>query len=134
MSPGLQWTVLAGFVVVLVGGWVWTMQFGSPDHVVDVTIPTLSVQADRGRRTFEANCASCHGPDAGGTNQGPPLVHKIYEPNHHADAAFRLAVQRGVRQHHWSFGNMPPQPQVDRAEVATIIAFVREIQRANGIP
>lgn len=68
-----------------------------------------------------------------GTEQGPPLVHRIYEPGHHADAAFHMAVRAGVRQHHWRFGNMPPQPQVSEAELRTIIRYVREVQRANGI-
>ena len=44
-----------------------------------------------------------------------------------------LAVQRGVRQHHWTFGNMPPVPGLNDREVAFIIAYVRELQRANGI-
>ena len=44
---------------------------------------------------------------ARGTQQGPPLVHKIYEPSHHADFAFQRAAAQGVRAHHWKFGNMP---------------------------
>ena len=75
----------------------------------------------------------CHGENATGTEQGPPLVHKIYEPGHHADASFYRAVERGVRSHHWPFGNMPPIPGVSRKDVTRILAFVRELQRANGI-
>ncbi len=37
----------------------------------------------------------------------PRLVHKIYEPNHHADFAFQRAAAQGVKAHHWKFGNMP---------------------------
>ena len=44
-----------------------------------------------------------------------------------------LAVQRGARQHHWNFGDMPPQPQVTPEEIRAIIRFVREVQEANGI-
>ena len=51
----------------------------------------------QGKRRFEQNCSVCHGPAADGTAQGPPLAHKIYEPNHHADAAFTLAVRLGRR-------------------------------------
>ena len=40
-----------------------------------------------GEAKFGANCAGCHGVRGVGTKQGPPLVHKIYEPNHHADVA-----------------------------------------------
>ena len=60
-------------------------------------------------------------------------MHKIYNPGHHADGAFALALQRGVNQHHWRFGNMPPQPQVDDASISLIIRYVREVQIANGI-
>jgi hypothetical protein len=40
---------------------------------------------------------------------------------------------RGARQHHWRFGDMPAQLQVSKEQVATIIQYVREMQRANGI-
>ncbi|WP_328600481.1 c-type cytochrome [Mesorhizobium xinjiangense] len=79
-------------------------------------------------------CAACHGDDAGGRDGiGPPLVHIIYEPNHHSDAAFLLAARSGVRQHHWGFGDMPPVAEVEDAEIAAIVAYVRALQRANGI-
>jgi len=35
--------------------------------------------------------------------------------------------------HHWQFGHMPPVPGLSQKDVAKIIAFVRELQRANGI-
>ncbi|MFW6078131.1 MAG: c-type cytochrome [Gemmatimonadota bacterium] len=87
----------------------------------------------RGESLFDANCARCHGEAALGTEVGPPLVHPVYEPGHHADAAFVLAVERGVRPHHWRFGPMPPVPGVSREEVAEITAYVRWLQREAGI-
>jgi mono/diheme cytochrome c family protein len=93
----------------------------------------MTPQAEEGRLAFNQNCAVCHGRDAKGGSGGPPLIHKIYEPSHHGDGSFRLAVQRGVQQHHWQFGNMPPQPQVAEADVENIIVYVREAQRAVGI-
>jgi len=99
----------------------------------DVTIPDLSEGAARGQAAFDTYCAACHGSDAGGTNSGPPLIHKIYHPGHHADMAFLLAVRQGSRAHHWSFGDMPPVQGISDAELIDIIAFVREVQRANGI-
>ena len=93
----------------------------------------LSPAAETGRVAFADNCAVCHGENGEGSNQGPPLIHTIYEPSHHADIAFVLAAQNGSRAHHWNFGNMPPQPQVSEQEIAAIIQFVREVQRANGI-
>ena len=94
---------------------------------------TSSADLVRGETLFNANCASCHGLKAVGTAQGPSFIDVIYEPNHHADAAFVLAVQRGVAAHHWKFGDMPPQPQVTIDEVRLITAYVRSLQQAAGI-
>ena len=93
----------------------------------------VPVELADGERVYDANCRTCHGPRGTGTEAGPPLVHRIYEPSHHADAAFQLAVARGVRAHHWSFGDMPPLPALDSAEVARATAYVRWLQRQAGI-
>lgn len=105
------------------------------DALVAITLPaSLSPNATMGQRAFEATCAACHGENATGKmGFGPSLVHKIYEPSHHADMAFQLAVQHGVRAHHWKFGDMPPQTGLTPSDVANIVAYVRELQRANGI-
>lgn len=100
---------------------------------VKVTVPQLSPLAARGGTAFESNCAACHGPNGSGTDQGPPLIHSYYNPGHHADGAFVAAVRNGVPQHHWQFGDMPPQPQVSNSDLAAIIRFIREVQLANGI-
>ncbi len=99
--------------------------------MVDLT--EMSDEARAGQALFGANCASCHGDAGGGTEKGPPLIHDIYNPGHHPDEAFYRAVANGVPQHHWPFGNMPKQSQVTAAEVAKIIVYVRDLQRANGI-
>ncbi len=101
--------------------------------LVDVRLPDLSQTASRGKTAFDANCAQCHGPNAAGSDRGPPLVHDIYNPGHHGDMSFVFAAKRGVRSHHWRFGNMPAQPQVTDEEMASIIRYVRELQVANGI-
>ncbi|WP_339108564.1 cytochrome c [Thioclava sp. GXIMD4216] len=103
--------------------------------MVTVTLPdTLSPEATMGKRAFNAVCADCHGENAAGRmGIAPPLIHKIYEPSHHGDMAFQMAAANGVRAHHWKFGDMPPQPDVTRADVISIIAYIREVQRANGI-
>lgn len=103
--------------------------------IVEVTLPAdLSAEAEIGKRVFDAKCASCHGENAAGLDGvAPPLVHKIYEPGHHSDAAFQLAVKNGVRSHHWNFGNMPPVEGLTSAEVQYLARYVRELQRANGI-
>lgn len=112
-----------------------TQQDPAGDSVahLKVKVPELSALAKQGSEAFAANCAQCHGDNAAGSGKGPPLVHDIYNPGHHADAAFYFAVRRGVSQHHWRFGNMPPQPQVSDEEIAAIVQYVRELQQANGI-
>ncbi|TCM86099.1 c-type cytochrome [Rhodovulum steppense] len=105
-----------------------------PRAMVQVALPGLSDMAQVGQAAFGRNCAECHGPDAGGRlGLGPPLIHRVYEPSHHGDIAFWMAVRRGVVAHHWPFGDMPSVPGVRDDEIAAIIAFVREVQRANGI-
>nr|WP_240722204.1 cytochrome c [Poseidonocella sp. HB161398] len=105
------------------------------EPIVEIDLPAdLSATARTGKQAFDAVCASCHGENAvGRQGSGPPLVHVIYEPGHHADMAFQMAAARGVRAHHWRFGDMPPQPAVTRGDVTAIIAYIRELQRANGI-
>ncbi len=140
-------------VVIIVGaGWYWTQARTGQDPVAayapdttaevsgtpmaDVVMPAeFSAQARLGEAYFNGVCASCHGTNAAGKDgAAPPLVHRIYEPSHHGDAAFLMAARNGVRAHHWQFGDMPPvdQPLTD-AELGAIVAYVRELQRANGI-
>ncbi len=101
--------------------------------VVAVSMPELSSEARVGQVLFNDNCAACHGDRASGTDKGPPLIHDIYNPGHHSDAAFFLAAANGVRQHHWPYGDMPKQDHVTRVEVEKIVQYVRELQTANGI-
>ena len=116
-----------------------------PQKVSAVTIPydapavvllpdTLSQRAQIGKQTFEANCASCHGANAAGVGGvAPPLVHVNYEPSHHADESFQRAAAVGVRAHHWQFGDMPAVEGVTRGDIKMVTAYIRELQRANGI-
>lgn len=105
---------------------------GAP--LADVTVPQLTGLASEGEIVFNDNCAVCHGENAAGQDGvAPPLVHIIYEPGHHSDMSFVLAAKQGVRQHHWPFGNMPTVEGVSDGEIAKIIAYIRTLQRANGI-
>ncbi|PIB24711.1 cytochrome C [Amylibacter kogurei] len=107
----------------------------APDQqqTAQMQIPTLTGAAVMGKTFFDAKCALCHGANASGTENGPPLVHIIYEPNHHGDESFLRAASQGVRAHHWQFGDMPPVEGITQGEVKQIIAYVRSLQRANGI-
>ena len=135
-------TIAAVIIVAVLGIGYSSGMFNSADNkagsaegqpTVKVVVPSLGQVAKLGEGDFNANCAACHGKNAAGTGNGPPLIHRIYEPNHHADIAFKLAANRGVRSHHWGFGNMPAQPQVKDFELVRIVAYVRELQKANGI-
>lgn len=113
---------------------IWPLVKPSPKRERKaVIIADLSPAAEAGRAAFMKNCAACHGRDAAGTDTGPPLIHRIYHPGHHADFAFHRAVRLGVRQHHWRLGDMPALPHVSRERTASIIRFIREVQKANGV-
>jgi cytochrome c len=103
------------------------------EYSVSINIPKLSAAAAQGQLIFNKNCSRCHGTNAIGSDKGPPLIFDIYNPGHHGDNAFYRAAKTGSPQHHWTFGNMPPQPQVNDADIARIIRFIRETQEANGI-
>ena len=127
---------IAVTAVILGGAAAMVWQAAAPKGgaaTVAVKVPPLSEPARRGKTAFDANCAACHGKNAAGTDKGPPLVHDIYNPGHHADPAFVFAARQGVKRHHWPFGDMPAQPQMSDADLAAIIQYVRELQRANGI-
>ena len=105
----------------------------SPPRAVAGGSAKLSETARQGEAVFNTHCAQCHGQAAAGTNLGPTFIDRVYHPGHHGDAAFHLAVVRGVRQHHWTFGNMLPVPGVTETEVGQIICYVRHLQLTAGI-
>lgn len=118
---------------------MWILGFGLL-VACDSSQPTQAVERgpvptefQAGETTFNTNCAACHGKQAAGTDHGPPLVHKVYEPNHHGDQAFQLAAANGVRAHHWQFGNMPKIESVTPGDVDQIVKYVRWLQRQAGI-
>ena len=107
---------------------------GCGDDGDEAAAPTVEdADPERGQELFQNNCAACHGSMADGTASGPPLVHEIYEPGHHSDEAFQVAVAQGVPEHHWDYGPMPAVGGLDRADVADITAWIRELQREAGI-
>ena len=124
---------VAALVAAAAGIYYWSRPPARSEAVVRVVVPELSELARKGQKAFEAYCAECHGRNAAGSDRGPPLVHRIYQPNHHADIAFASAARFGVRQHHWFFGDMPPRPEVTDEDIVAIVRYVRELQRANGI-
>ena len=136
------YTILISSIVVALVGLAVSVYYGKQAitdtaddaAVVFVVVPDLTSELQSGKKLFDAKCSKCHGANAAGRNgKGPPLIHMIYEPDHHADGAFELAAKIGVRGHHWLFGNMPPVENISDEEIASIIKYVRHVQRANGI-
>jgi len=120
--------------ILVAGLGVWAWQYvGSKGNAVGVKVPALSTTAMNGKAAYDANCGTCHGLNASGSDKGPPLVHDLYNPGHHSDEAFFVAAKLGARRHHWPYGDMPPQPQVTDRQLMAIVQYVRELQRANGI-
>ena len=134
--------VIIGILLLVSGALFWWYQTSTPTNeadfgrvMVQVQLPEkLSPLAKRGEGLFHQNCASCHGMNgAGQDGVAPPLIHKIYEPSHHSDVSFQRAMTLGVRAHHWPFGDMPPVVGISQADIAPIIAYIRAVQRKNGI-
>lgn len=140
----MRWSVIL-FAVIVAGAAGWYVipsgaqetggQTGNTKALAAVTVPASFTEQERtGAHAYDAVCAACHGPNGQGQNDvAPPLVHKIYEPGHHGDMAFVMAAQNGVRSHHWKFGNMPPVEGVTKDDILNIVAYIRALQRANGI-
>jgi mono/diheme cytochrome c family protein len=99
------------------------------DTGIPVQDPDLVAEGDV---LYQVNCASCHGADLKGTDLGPSHLSVVYEPSHHGDGAFEMAIRIGTRQHHWPFGDMAPVEGLSDEDIEAIIAFVREAQRLKG--
>ncbi|MGB7181725.1 MAG: cytochrome c [Burkholderiaceae bacterium] len=121
--------VISGLIVSISG----LFGQGRSMQPANIVLPPVTFATSTGKRAFDAYCSDCHGNNAAGSAQGPPLLHDYYNPGHHPDASFQHAVRQGVKQHHWQFGDMPAQPQVTEAQVAAIIQYIRELQKANSI-
>lgn len=87
---------------------------------------------ERGADAYAQSCASCHGADLRGTDNGPSHLSVVYEPNHHTDDSFRNAIANGAPQHHWDFGDMEPIEGLSDDDVEAIIAYVRSEQQLQG--
>ena len=124
--------IVAAVVALGIGVTLWNMDAPRPAGE-GLVPPRFSALAMAGNIAYDENCASCHSVNGAGSDKGPPLIHGIYNPGHHNDESFFRAARRGVPRHHWNFGDMPPQPQASRQDIAEILGYIRELQEANGI-
>ncbi len=102
---------------------------GKTEFDIPVQDPQLVAE---GEVLYQSACAVCHGSDLRGTPLGPSHLSVIYNPEHHGDGAFAVAVVNGVKAHHWGFGDMPPRPDISQEDFVRLIAFIRETQRVEG--
>ena len=121
-----------GFSVMLISGTPACSQSGVEPKGTG-TVASAPAELRDGEQKFNANCSRCHGMGGVGTIQGPPFLEKVYEPNHHGDAAFQRAAANGVRAHHWQFGDMPKIDTVKPEDVEQIVKYVRWLQKQAGI-
>jgi mono/diheme cytochrome c family protein len=122
-----------GVVLLLAIGLLLIVSCAGPAaRVARVTAP-VPERHQLGQQLFVTYCARCHGVGAVGTMRGPTFLDRIYEPGHHSDEAFQVAVSNGVRAHHWNFGNMPRITGVTPDQVSEITAYVRWLQREAGV-
>lgn len=94
--------------------------------------PTALAPDADGATVYAARCASCHGDDLRGTDEGPSQLSIVYEPGHHGDSSYRAAIRNGVHEHHWSFGPMPPVEDITDEQIEEVIAFIRSEQQRLG--
>jgi len=127
--------ILLGAVLVVVGlvGEIPPASGGPNAIYTNPVAPEMTPKLNLGKLNFGFYCAACHGQKAGGSDKGPTFISRIYHPGHHGDQAFLAAARRGVRAHHWPFGNMPPVPGVTDKQISLIIGYVRAVQKANGV-
>ena len=124
--------IFSVIIIILIAG---CSNSGSDISTAEPNLQDTATVADalRGAELYKQECFSCHGELEKGTEAGPPLLHKVYRPSHHGDVAFLMAVKRGVRQHHWLFGDMPPIEGLETADISDITAFIREKQKEAGL-
>jgi mono/diheme cytochrome c family protein len=132
----IRWSkslVLAVLTALIMAGCSESEQTRSGKSDIPSHNASLIEDVGQGVVIFSARCASCHGKSGRGTDQGPPLIHRIYEPGHHSDYSIVRAVNMGVRSHHWGFGDMPPIPGLSPEDIKHVIAYIRQEQIRAGI-
>ncbi len=96
------------------------------------TTVNIPFKLAKGQLLYQQNCSSCHGKALEGSNKGPTFLSPIYKASHHGDEAFYRAALKGVRAHHWNFGNMPPVKDMNERKMNAIVPFIRYYQKQKG--
>ena len=84
-----------------------------------VEVPKSAAAVERGRKVYEAHCASCHGPGGEG-GKGPTLAQPVL-PRAQNDAELYRVIREGIN------GTEMPRSRLERNEVALVAAFVKSL-------
>ncbi|GHG51429.1 cystathionine beta-lyase [Flavimobilis marinus] len=82
----------------------------------------------KGKQLFEANCATCHGPGATGTQDGPSLVGVGSAAVHFQVSTGRMPMQMSGPQ------AMAKPPQFDEEQTLQLAAYVATLGAGPSIP
>ncbi|MBT5107528.1 MAG: cytochrome c [Rhodospirillaceae bacterium] len=125
--------ILAGALFLVASPVLPTSGAQAEEKAPKIVEPKLTGKLMLGKLAFGSYCAECHGEQGGGTDKGPPFLHRVYHPGHHADGSFYRAAKSGARAHHWKFGDMAPVPKVTDPQLENIVKYIRALQQANGL-
>lgn len=81
---------------------------------------------DPGAELYLLNCSACHGGDGSGTSAGPSLFDPAYDDL--TDADFVAAVELGVGESGFGFGDMAPVVGLTHSEIGAITTYVRSLR------
>jgi cytochrome c oxidase cbb3-type subunit 3 len=123
-SRSYWFLIFALFVVSLASAQV-------PKKAAIKTVPPETPPgAVRGRTLFGKNCAFCHGKDADGGESGPDLTRSKLVARDIRGDKIRATIHDGRIEK-----GMPPFPRLTPAELADLIAFIRdETKKAKANP
>jgi len=127
--------VLAGALILMgCGATAMPAPVLDPDVVAArALVGPIPEELREGEAGYQKDCAICHGEDGLGNSMGPPLLHSVYGPMQHSDAAFLLSVKAGVKAHHFNMGGMEVMPEVSAEMVGKMTTYVRWLQQEVGI-
>ena len=112
--------------------------------ILAITAPSAAIAGDveAGNASFQANCASCHGPT--GAGDGPVAAVLDPKPRNFSEAQFQYDTDGDgtpgtdtdltdiIKQGAAAFGGnamMAPLPHLSDDEIANIIAYVRTLKQ-----
>lgn len=111
-------------LALLVTGGVYAVL--APSSATAETASTADIET--GKKLFQANCATCHGPNAEGTSEAPSLVGVGA-----AAVDFQVSTGRMPMQMNGPQAAAKP-PQMDEEQTAALAAYVASLGAGPAIP